>query len=55
VRLVLDESGNSIKIVQETLKTQNTDRIADSAVPGKCAILTDTESMAFASIITRIG
>lgn len=52
---VLDELGNSLEIVLEALKTQNTDRIADSAVPGKCAVLTNTEPMVFARIITSIG
>lgn len=33
-RSVLDESANSLESVLEALKTQTTDRIADSSVPG---------------------
>jgi hypothetical protein len=55
MRSVLDESGNSLESVMEALKTQNTDRIADSSVLGTYAVLTDTEPMTFARIITSIG
>ena len=54
-RSVLDESGNSLEDVLEALKTQNTDRIPDSAVPGKYAVLINTDLMVFARIITGIG
>jgi hypothetical protein len=52
---VLDKSSNSLENVLKTLKTQNTNCIADSVVPGKCAVLTNTRSMVFARIITGIG
>jgi hypothetical protein len=52
---VLNESGNLLESVLEALETQNTDRIADSSVPGTYAVLTDTEPMTFARIITSIG
>ena len=54
-RPILDEPGNSLETVLEALKTQNTDRIADSAVPGKCTMLTSTEPMDFPKIISGIG
>lgn len=54
-RSVLDESGTLLKDVLEALKTQNTDRIADSAVPGKYTLLTNTDPVVFARIITGIG
>jgi hypothetical protein len=54
-RSVLDESGHSLEDVLQGLKTQNTDRIADSAVPGRCTLLINTEPTVFARIITSIG
>jgi hypothetical protein len=54
-RSVLDESSDSLEIILEALKTQNTDRIANSTVPDTCAILTNTEPAIFARIITSIG
>jgi hypothetical protein len=54
-RQVLDESGHSREAVLEALKSQNTDRIANSAVPGTCGILTNTEAAVSARIITSIG
>jgi hypothetical protein len=54
-RSVLDESSNSLEIVLEALKTQNTDHIANSTVPGTCTVLTHTDPAVFARIITSIG
>jgi len=54
-RSVLDGSGNSLESVLEALKTQDTDRIADSSVLGTCVVLTDTDPIIFARIITSIG
>ena len=54
-RSVLGESSNSLEIVLEALKTQNTDRIANSTVPGTCTVLTHTDPAVFARIITSIG
>jgi hypothetical protein len=54
-RPVLDESGHSLGQVLEALKTHETDRIADSAIPGKCAALTNTEPLVFARLITGIA
>ncbi|KAG4434968.1 hypothetical protein IFR05_009549 [Cadophora sp. M221] len=54
-RQVLDESGHSCEAVLEALKSQNTDRIANSTVPGTCGILTNTEPAVSARIITSIG
>jgi hypothetical protein len=53
-RLVLDELGNSLEDVLEALKTQNTDCIADSAVLSKYTMLTNTDPIVFARIITGI-
>jgi hypothetical protein len=41
-RSVLDESDNSLEAAPEALKTQTTDRIADSTAPGKCTTLANT-------------
>lgn len=54
LQLVLDRSGNSLESVLEALKTQDTDRIADSSAPGIYAVLTDTDPIIFARIITSI-
>jgi hypothetical protein len=54
-RLVLNELGNSLEDVLEALKTQNTDCIADSAVLGKYAVLSNTDPIVFARIVTGIG
>jgi hypothetical protein len=54
-RSVLDEAGNSLETVLEALKTQDTDRLADSAVPSTCAALTNTDPIVFARIISTIG
>jgi hypothetical protein len=53
-RLVLNKSSNSLKIVLEALKTQNTDRIAKSMVPGIYTMLAYTNPAVFARIITSI-
>lgn len=53
-RLVLNELGNLLEDVLEALKTQNTNYIADSAVLGKYAVLTNTDPIVFARIITSI-
>lgn len=50
-RSILDGSGNSLEIVLEALKTQNTDRIANSTVPGTCTVLTHTDPTVSASQI----
>jgi hypothetical protein len=54
-RSVLDESSNSLEIVLEALKTQKTDCIANSTVPGTCSMLTYTDPAVFARLITSIG
>jgi hypothetical protein len=54
-RAILDESGSSLQSVLKALKMQNTERITDSEVPGKYAVLTGTDSVAVARIITSIG
>jgi hypothetical protein len=52
---VLDESSSTLENVLEALKTQNTDYIADSAVPDKCTVLTNTEPIVFTRIVSGIG
>jgi hypothetical protein len=54
-RPVLDESGSSLERVLEALKSLNTDRITDSAIPGKYTMLTDTDPTVFSKIISTIG
>jgi hypothetical protein len=53
-QLVLDKSSNSLEIVLEALKTQNTDCIANSTVLGTCTVLTYTDPIVFVRIITSI-
>jgi len=53
-RSVLNELNNSLKIILEAPKTQNTNRIANSTVPSMCTVLTNTEPRVFARIITSI-
>jgi hypothetical protein len=53
-RPILDEAGNSLESVLEALKSLNTDHITDSTVPGKYAMLTNTEPKVFATIISTI-
>jgi hypothetical protein len=52
---VLDESSNSLEIILEALKTENTDRIANSTVLDTYTVLTYTDSTVFIRIITSIG
>jgi hypothetical protein len=52
---VLDKSSNSLEIILEALKTQNTDRIANFTVPGTYTVLTHTDPAVFTRIITSIG
>jgi hypothetical protein len=54
-RLVLDDSGHSLEIILKALESLNTDRITDSAVPGKYIIFIDTEPMVFAKIISTVA
>lgn len=54
-RPVLDESGASLGSVLETLKTQNTERIASSVLPGEYIVFTNTDPVASTRIITSIG
>ena len=52
---VLDESGASLESVLAALKTQNTERIETSVLPGEYAVLTNTDPVASTRIITSIG
>jgi hypothetical protein len=54
-RPVLDESGASLESVLAALKTQNTERIETSVLPGEYAVLTNTDPVASTRIITSIG
>jgi hypothetical protein len=53
-RSVLDKSNNSLEIVLEALKTQNTDRITNSMVPGTCTMFAHTDPIVFVRIISSI-
>lgn len=52
-QLILDKSSNSLEIVLEALKTQNTDCIANSTILG--TMLTYNDLAVFARIIASIG
>jgi hypothetical protein len=50
-----DESGTSLERVLVALKTQDTDRVENSVLPGQYGLLTNTDPMAGTRIITSIG
>lgn len=53
-RSVLNESNNSLEIVLGALKTQNTDHIGNSTVPGVYVVLTNTDPTVFTRINSSI-